>query len=51
MAQISAAARAILEEVSAPLQLSEDRLVGITNSIVGEFNAGLREAGRPVAML
>ena len=45
MAKISAAARAILDEISAPFQLSDGQLVEITNSMVGVFNAGLREGG------
>jgi hypothetical protein len=51
MAKISSAARAILDDVSAPFQLSDGQLVEITNSMVGEFNTGLREAGHSVAMV
>jgi hexokinase len=51
MAKISAAARAILDEISPQFQLSDGQLIEITNSMVGEFNAGLREAGRSVAMV
>ncbi|KAF9473384.1 actin-like ATPase domain-containing protein [Pholiota conissans] len=51
MANISAAARAVVNEVSAPFQLSDNQLVKLTNSMVGEFNTGLRQAGRPVAMV
>ncbi|KIM81947.1 hypothetical protein PILCRDRAFT_88788 [Piloderma croceum F 1598] len=51
MAKISAAARAILDEVSVPFHISDGQLVKITNLMVEEFNAGLREAHRSVAMV
>lgn len=50
MATISASTRNALEEVSAPFYLTEGKLVEITTSLIEEFNAGLREPGRPVQM-
>jgi hypothetical protein len=51
MTQISAAARAVLDEVSASFQLSDPQMVSISNAMVEEFNAGLKENGRPVSMV